>query len=141
MKILWVKAGKILPVDTGGRIRSYNIMRHLATRNEFTFLSYYPGDRDEQYERELAERFPGAVSFAAGAPAGKLGLAMHYLTRLPGSAPYAVAKFTAPSVKRAVMDIVRRERPDVAVCDFLAASLNFLAAVLAIAVLKPLRSR
>jgi glycosyltransferase involved in cell wall biosynthesis len=125
MKILWVKAGKILPVDTGGRIRSYNIMRHLAARNELTFLSYYPGERDEAYERELAERFPRAVSFPAGAPEGKLGLAMHYLTRLPSSAPYAVAKFTAPSVKRALMDIVQREQPDVAVCDFLAASLNF----------------
>jgi glycosyltransferase involved in cell wall biosynthesis len=125
MKILWVKAGKILPVDTGGRIRSYNIMRHLAARNELIFLSYYPGERDEQYERELAERFPGAVSFPAGAPAGRLGQAVHYLSRLPGSAPYAVAKFTAPSVKRALLDIVERARPDVAVCDFLAASLNF----------------
>jgi glycosyltransferase involved in cell wall biosynthesis len=36
-----------------------------------------------------------------------------------------VAKFTAPSVKRALLDIVEREGPDVAVCDFLAASLNF----------------
>ncbi len=125
MKILWVKAGKILPVDTGGRIRSYNIMRHLAARNEFTFLSYYPGDRDEQYERELAERFPGAVSFAAGAPAGFAGQALHYLIRLPGSAPYAVAKFTAPSVKRAVRELIEERKPDVAVCDFLAASLNF----------------
>ncbi len=26
MKILWVKAGKLLPVDTGGKIRSYNIL-------------------------------------------------------------------------------------------------------------------
>lgn len=125
MKILWVKAGKILPVDTGGRIRSYNIMRHLAARNELIFLSYYPGERDEQYERELAERFPGAVSFPAGAPAGRAGQALHYLTRLPSSAPYAVAKFTAPSVRRALMDIVKRERPAVAVCDFLSASLNF----------------
>jgi glycosyltransferase involved in cell wall biosynthesis len=125
MKILWVKAGKILPVDTGGRIRSYNIMRHLAARNELIFLSYYPGERDEVYERELAERFPGAVSFPAGAPAGRVGQAMHYLTRLPGSAPYAVAKFTAPSVMEAVQLLVDHERPDVAVCDFLAASLNF----------------
>jgi glycosyltransferase involved in cell wall biosynthesis len=125
MKILWVKAGKILPVDTGGRIRSYNILRHLAARNEVIFLSYYPGERDEEYERALAKRFPGAVSFPAGAPAGAVGLGLHYLARLPGSAPYAVAKFTAPSVRNRVQEIIERERPDVAVCDFLAASLNF----------------
>ena len=43
MRILWVKAGKILPVDTGGRIRSFNILRHLAERNDTAFLSYYGG--------------------------------------------------------------------------------------------------
>ena len=125
MKILWVKAGKILPVDTGGRIRSYNILRHLAERNEVIFLSYYPGERDAEYESELMKRFPGAVSFPAGAPAGSIGLGFHYLARLAGSAPYAVAKFTAPSVQRRVREIIERQRPDVAVCDFLAASLNF----------------
>src|SRR5688572_7413894 len=30
VRILWVKAGKILPVDTGGKIRSFNLLRHLA---------------------------------------------------------------------------------------------------------------
>jgi glycosyltransferase involved in cell wall biosynthesis len=125
MKILWVKAGKILPVDTGGRIRSYNILRHLAQTDQVTFLSYYPGERDPEYDRAIAEQFPGALSFPAGAPEGLVGKALHYLERLPWRAPYAVTKFSAPSVKRALLQIVERERPDVAVCDFLAASLNF----------------
>src|SRR5579883_3324653 len=30
MKILWVKPGKLLPLDTGGKLRTYNIVRHLA---------------------------------------------------------------------------------------------------------------
>ena len=34
MRILWVKAGKLLPVDTGGKIRSYNLLRQLAARHE-----------------------------------------------------------------------------------------------------------
>ena len=125
MRILWVKAGKILPVDTGGRIRSYNILRHLAARNDTAFLSYYPGARDERYERELRELFPGAITFPAGAPHGRVAQMVHYALRVPGSAPYAVSKFTAPSVQRSVLDIIRDFRPDVAVCDFLSASLNF----------------
>src|SRR5512145_3151501 len=28
MRVLWTKAGKLLPVDTGGKIRSYNLLRH-----------------------------------------------------------------------------------------------------------------
>jgi glycosyltransferase involved in cell wall biosynthesis len=125
MRILWVKAGKILPVDTGGRIRSYNILRHLAERNETTFLSYYPGERDAEYERELTAIFPRALAFAAGAPAGKAAQLLHFAMRFPRSAPYAVSKFTAPSVQHAILDVIARTRPNVAVCDFLSATLNF----------------
>ncbi|MEP6998843.1 MAG: glycosyltransferase family 4 protein [bacterium] len=125
MRILWVKAGKILPVDTGGRIRSYNILRHLAARNDTVFLSYYPGARDEEYERELGEVFPGAITFPAGAPHGLAAQMLHYALRVPRGAPYAVSKFTSSSVQRSVLDIIGDFHPDVAVCDFLSASLNF----------------
>ena len=46
MRVLWVKAGKLLPVDTGGKIRSYNLLRHLAAWHEVTLLSYYGERRD-----------------------------------------------------------------------------------------------
>ena len=41
MKILWVKAGGLVPPDTGGKIRSYNILRQLAKHHEVTFFSFY----------------------------------------------------------------------------------------------------
>lgn len=125
MRLLWVKAGKILPVDTGGRIRSFNILRHLAARHDATFLSYYSGDRDEQYERDLARQFPGAVTLTAGAPTGRIAQALHYATRLPLAAPYSVAKFTDGAVRRRIRELITERRPDVAVCDFLSPSLNF----------------
>ena len=59
MRILWVKADKLLPVHSGGNIRSYHIMRYLSAHHELTFFSYYDGARDEAYERELQERLPG----------------------------------------------------------------------------------
>ncbi len=125
MRILWVKAGKILPVETGGRIRSYNILRHLAGRNDTTFLSYYPGDRDSAYERELTALFPKAITFPAGARDGGVAALVNYALRFPGRAPYAVSKFTDRVVQRSVLEIINAQRPDVAVCDFLSASLNF----------------
>ena len=125
MRILWVKAGKILPVDTGGRIRSFNILRHLAARNETVFLSYYAGPKDERYERELLELFPHAITFPAGASDGTMARLLDYALRVTNPAPYAVSKFAAASVRRALLDTVASFRPDVAVCDFLSASLNF----------------
>ena len=41
MKILWVKAGGLVPPDTGGKIRSYNILRELARQHSVTFFSFY----------------------------------------------------------------------------------------------------
>ncbi|HEX8723193.1 MAG TPA: glycosyltransferase [Pyrinomonadaceae bacterium] len=126
MRILWVKAGKLLPVDTGGKIRSYNLLRQLAARHETVLLSYYGGARDEAYEREVAEHLPGAVTVHTGAPGrGSVGLALDYLRRFPSAAPYAVSKFADPRVRRLVEEWDAARRFDAAVCDFLSASLNF----------------
>ncbi|MFN2511740.1 MAG: glycosyltransferase family 4 protein [Pyrinomonadaceae bacterium] len=126
MKILWVKAGKLLPVDAGGKIRSYNLLRQLAARHEVTLLSYYGGRRDEKYEREIAEHLPGAETICTGAPeAAPVRQGLDYLRHVASNAPYAVTKFTAPEVRRRVGAWLNERRCAVAVCDFLSASLNF----------------
>jgi len=53
MKVLWVKADKLLPVENGGNIRTYHVLRYLASRHELTFYSYYGRKTDSDYEREL----------------------------------------------------------------------------------------
>jgi polysaccharide biosynthesis protein PslH len=125
MRILWVKAGKLLPVDTGGKIRSYNLLRQLSARHALVLLSYYGGARDEAYERELREHLPGAEAINTSAPDTTAAQAGHYLSHLFKSAPYAVTKFTSPLVARRIKDWMDEGRFDVMVCDFLSASLNF----------------
>ncbi len=53
VKILWVKPGKLLPLDTGGKLRTYNLLRHLPAGHEVTCLTYYGGSRDEEYEHDV----------------------------------------------------------------------------------------
>jgi polysaccharide biosynthesis protein PslH len=125
MKILWVKAGKLLPVDTGGKIRSYNILRHLAKEHEVTLLSYYGGRRDSEYEAAIEQRLPGAQTIYTAAPEGALAQSLDYALRLPSASPYAVRKFTDPRVRQEVVRRLSSDSLDVAVCDFLSASLNF----------------
>lgn len=125
MKILWVKAGKLLPVDTGGKIRSFNILRHLAREHEVTLLSYYGGQRDPVYEAAISDSLPGAQTIHTAAPEGALAQSLDYILHLPSAAPYAVKKFTHPSVRQAVARSLSDGILDVAVCDFLSASLNF----------------
>jgi glycosyltransferase involved in cell wall biosynthesis len=125
MRLLWVKGGKLLPVDTGGKIRSYNILRHLARRHHVTLLSYYPGRRDTEYEAALEGEFPGAIPVALDDSESRIGRAAHYAARVPRAAPYSVTKFTSPRVASRVNELLASGRVDVAVCDFLLASLNF----------------
>lgn len=126
MKILWVKAGKLLPLNTGGKLRSYHIMRHLAMNHEVTYLSYYGGSRDLGYEAEIVQHLPGTVAICtSAADASPVHRFRDYLRRLPGPAPYAVSKFTAPEVRSWLAESLTSGRFDVAVCDFLSSTLNF----------------
>ena len=126
MQLLWVKAGKLLPVDTGGKIRSYHLLRQLAAGHEVTLLSYYGGRRDPGYDAEIARHFPLAVTVHTGAPDGSpAAVALDYARHAVSSAPYAVTKFTSPRVSRLITSWFHERRFDVAVCDFLSASLNF----------------
>lgn len=126
MRVLWVKAGKLLPVDTGGKIRSFNILRRLAKDHELTLISYYGGRRDPDYEAALPKQFPQSqIVYTAAADSDGFRGVLDYLYRLPRFAPYSVSKFTHPSVRKLVARQLSGGQFDVAICDFLAASLNF----------------
>jgi sugar transferase (PEP-CTERM/EpsH1 system associated) len=126
VRILWVKAGKLLPVDTGGKIRSYNILRHLSRAHQVTLLSYYGGQKDSVYEKDIQRELPGTQTIHTAALDGSVFTqSLDYLHRVFRPAPFSVSKFTHPQVRRTVSFWLSDHRFDVAVCDFLSASLNF----------------
>jgi glycosyltransferase involved in cell wall biosynthesis len=125
VRILWVKAGKLLPVDTGGKVRSYNILKELAREHSVSLLSYYHGQRDVEYESAIKSELPGAQSICTAMPDSKVVESLYYLCRLFQRTPFAVSKFTNPEVERIVSTSLHEGRFDVAVCDFLAASPSF----------------
>lgn len=126
MNILWVKAGKLLPLDTGGKLRSYNILRHLSSSHQLTYVSYYGGQRDPAYEREIVDMLPGTVVVHTSAPdSTALERYLDYARRFFWDAPYAVSKFTDPQVRTLLADWISQRRFDVAVSDFLSSTLNF----------------
>ncbi|HEY6766111.1 MAG TPA: glycosyltransferase family 4 protein [Candidatus Sulfotelmatobacter sp.] len=115
----------MLPVDTGGKIRSYNILKHVVRSHEVKLLSYYGGKRDLVYEKDIQKEFPGARTIFTAAPEGTPFEQFRYLRALLRAAPFAVAKFTHPAVKREIARLIDLWNVDVAVCDFLSASQNF----------------
>ncbi len=126
MKILWVKPGKLLPLDSGGQLRTYNILRCLSAEHELTYLSYYGGLKDEAYEKEIVQHLPGTVVVHTGTPdTTLLERYMDYASRIWWRAPYSVSKFTDPRVQQIIAGWFQEGRFDVAVCDFLMSVLNF----------------
>jgi glycosyltransferase involved in cell wall biosynthesis len=126
LKILWAKANKILPLHSGGDIRSYNLLRQLAPRHQLMFLSYYDGPADADYKKALREKLPGTVCIATGRNCGSAWRrGLDYLSRLPRKAPYAVSRFSSPLVASQLQTWYQEQAFDVAVCDFLDAAVNF----------------
>ena len=126
MRILWVKADKLLPVQNGGNIRTYYVLRYLSARHELTFYSYYGGTPDSDYERELQRQLPGAVAVCTGKRVlAGAARALDYLAHLGAHPPYAVSRFADAQLQKKLHDWFREQRFDVAVCDFLDAAVNF----------------
>ena len=41
MRMLWIKADKLLPIGDGGNIRAYHSLRYVSSQHEVAFYSYY----------------------------------------------------------------------------------------------------
>src|ERR1039457_6682700 len=119
MKILWVKAGGLVPPDTGGKIRSYNILRELARQHSVTFFSFY-GAHDGDLHPELKNTFDRVVCLPLQLPAPKsLAEMRDYGLGLFSAQPYNITKYCRPEVRRRLRELLDQETYDVILCDFL----------------------
>ena len=70
VQILWLKSDYIDPPDTGGKIRTYNLLRQLNNLCEVTYLSLNSTDSTDikilVYLRRLARRYCTASARAKG---------------------------------------------------------------------------
>lgn len=124
MKIMWVKANKLLPLHSGGDIRSFNLLRQLTREHEVALFSYYDGDRDRQYEDEIKKQLPGAICVSTGKAQSGLRRGLDYALRLSNAEPYAVSRFASAKVRQGLNSCIAVSRPDVIVADFLDAAIN-----------------
>lgn len=118
MKILWVKAGGLVPPDTGGKIRSYNILRELVREHSVTFFSFYAAHQNDSHAN-LKQIFDRVVSVPLSLPMPKSRAEMlDYGIRLLSSQPYFITKYCRAEVRRRLRSLLQAETYDVIVCDF-----------------------
>jgi sugar transferase (PEP-CTERM/EpsH1 system associated) len=123
--ILWLKTELLHPVDKGGRIRTYNMLRELKREHRVTYLTLDDGtaapdarERAMEYCDELV-----TVPFST-APKRSPRFFAELAANLLSPLPYAVAKYRSPAMERRVSELAGRGGVDVVVCDFLFPSLN-----------------
>ena len=122
MKLFWLNAGLLLPLDKGGKLRTWHLMRQLARRHDISYLSFAdpsssPADVDGM--REVASE---VVTIARSETPKGTRAVLHRGRALPRrSVPYAVAKYRSREYRAALERLLARNTFDAVVCDFLVA--------------------
>ena len=125
MRILWLNAGLLLPLDKGGKLRTWHLMRHLARRHEITYLSFADptataadreGMREVCHDLHVVERSDPAK----GSPAFYADAARRVFDRLP----YAAGKYRSREYADRLSDLLATNAFDLIVCDFLVPAVN-----------------
>jgi len=120
MRICWIKGGGLVPLDYGGRIRSFQMVKALAERHEVTLLSFYREQQHDQHP-QLRPMFHKLVLVPMQLPASRsVGDALLYASTFFSGLPHTMAKYYQPAVRQAVEQLMRTEKFDVVVCDFMA---------------------
>lgn len=119
MKILWVKSGGFVPLDHGGKIRSYQLAKELARRHEVTLFTFYPHQVVDAHAG-IQDQFARVICLPLQIPAPKsLGDHLGYAKNLFTLRPYSVAKYCQPQVAERLLRLLQEESFDLILCDFL----------------------
>jgi len=121
LKILWVKAGGLVPPDMGGKIRSYHILRELAKRHSVTFFSFYAEHPDDIHQ-QLTQFFERVVCIPLRIPIPRSREEVfHFARHMFSPLPYSIGKHSQPEVVAALRNLLATQSYDVIVCDFVVA--------------------
>ncbi len=125
MRILWLKTELLHPVDKGGKIRTYYMLRELKRGHHVTYLTLDDGggahdaaERAQEYCHELI-RIPFRPQ-----PKFTPGFYRELVGNLLSPLPYFMAKYRSPAMQRAVAERIARGDVDLLVADFLMPSIN-----------------
>lgn len=125
MKLLWLNANLLLPLDKGGKLRTWHVMRHLAAHHDITYLSFTDPTQTTAYRagmREVCTRLETIPR--RDAPKGTLRFYADAARYLLDPVPYGVAKYRSPPFAERLRALLRTESFDAVVCDFLVPVVN-----------------
>ena len=125
MRILWLKSELLHPVDKGGKIRTYQMLKAIKREHEVTYLSFASVDDSAEAFKCSSEYCHRLITVPRDEPRRFSArfyreLAFNLCSRLP----YAIEKYRSSAMRTAIERELRASSYDVVVCDFLVPSIN-----------------
>lgn len=125
MNTLWLNANVLLPLDKGGKLRTWHIMRHLARRHAITYLSFSDPETTSAHLDGMREVCRSIETVPrTDPPKGSWQFTADAARYVADPIPYAIAKYRSAAYGLRLRDLIQRERFDVVVCDFLVPLVN-----------------
>lgn len=127
MKILWLKSDFLYPADTGGKIRSYNILRQLAGKYEVSYLCLTDETPAPEAVAHLRS-FCKHVDYIFFKPERKFSPEFYLaiLRNLFSARPYVINKYKNSQIGDEIKKRIAAGEVDVLLCDFLEMSVNLM---------------
>ena len=125
MDIVWLKTELLHPVDKGGKIRSYNMLKALKRNCHVTYLTLDDGTAGSD-AHELASEYCHELVCIPHKRREKFttGFYVELMLNLASGLPYAIRKYESAAMRHEVAKRIADRRFDVLVCDFLAPAVN-----------------
>ena len=125
MRILWLKADLLLPLDKGGKLRTWHLMRHLKHRHHITYVSFANPSAPAAHVSGMSEVADRVITIPrVDAPKASARFYAGAAMRLFDPLPYAVGNYRSRAYRNAVAALFAKESFDLVVCDFLPPSVN-----------------
>ncbi|MCB0301784.1 MAG: hypothetical protein KDE52_17120, partial [Calditrichaeota bacterium] len=126
LKILFLSQRFLFPMDTGGKIRTGNILRKLKERASLTVISNVESPKDDQYVPQMNQLCDKFIPVPwKEMERYTLKFYLKILAQSFSKYPINVLNDYSNELEKAALDELKHEQYDLAICDFLQSTLNF----------------
>jgi glycosyltransferase involved in cell wall biosynthesis len=125
MRILWLKTEVLHPVDKGGKIRTYNMLKELKREHHVTYLTLDDGTASVA-DKQNASEYCHELICIPHARREKFtpGFYVELFLNLISPHAYAIKKYESREMRRQILQREQEGAFDLLVCDFLAPAVN-----------------
>jgi len=125
VRILWLKTEILHPVDKGGKIRTYQMLKHLKREHEIVYLTLDDATASKD-DRLQAEEYCTELLCIPHKRREKftLGFYADIASNLTSPLPYSIEKYRSRVMCNEILKQARTGNFDILVSDFLSAAVN-----------------